>query len=83
MANTRLNCLPNKSFLDLRATLQDHLEKIAQLVDDRNFQDLCDPGIFRWFNGIIAWGGSDRRQHLAFGSGKRASRDRLQQRSER
>jgi hypothetical protein len=54
MANTRLNCLPNKSFLDLRATLQDHLEKIAQLVDDRNFQDLCDPGIFRWFNGIVA-----------------------------
>jgi hypothetical protein len=83
MANTRLNYLPNKSFLDLHATLQDHLAKIAQLVDYRNFPGLCDPGILRWLNGIFAGVGATEgsiwlleKEHLviAYNSGPNAEK---------
>ena len=53
MPSTRVNYLPNKRFLDLQATLQDHIAQIGQLVDYQNFAGLCGPGTLRWLNGVF------------------------------
>ncbi|MBV9299040.1 MAG: hypothetical protein JO066_08690 [Verrucomicrobia bacterium] len=85
MANTRMNLLPNKRFLDLHATLIDHLANIARLVDYRNFPSLCDAGIFRWLNGVFAsvgategsiWLLDQEKEHLviAYNSGPNAEK---------